>query len=324
VTVKISAPEGRKAKPARKVQRFWNAAARGFMASVVRFVIVGCAILGFVVGHGVAGQETQELPSAPQPQQDNQQGQDKQNQDKQDQDKKEDQDKTQANPAAVAAQKVAEATENLGALALVKARRWENSWLTGVYVEKDAPLYPLTAGQRSELYLQQTLATPGAYVKRMFAAGIDQARGTPYQWGGGWEGYGRRFASREGQFIIANSLAAMGNAALQYEPRYDQCWCSGFKRRTGHAIFRNFFTYDRSESELRLQLALYAGAFGGGVASTAWKPGRHSPWAEGSYAMAEQGAWGTLLNLFIEFSSDINRKIDAWEPYHRSKKRVGK
>ena len=84
-------------------------------------------------------------------------------------------------------------------------------------------------------------------MKRMFAAGIDQARGVPYQWDDGWDGYVERFASREGQFIAANSLAALGNAALKYEPRYDQCTCSGFWPRAKHAIMRNFLTYDESE-----------------------------------------------------------------------------
>jgi len=87
---------------------------------------------------------------------------------------------------------------------------------------------PLTLAQRRAYYLPQTLATPGAYMKRMFTAGIDQARGVPSQWDDGWAGYTERFASREGQFISANSLAALGNLAPKYEPRYDQCQCSHF------------------------------------------------------------------------------------------------
>ena len=64
--------------------------------------------------------------------------------------------------------------------------------------------------EREVIYLRETLITPEAYLKRMFAAGVDQARGVPYQWDDGWAGYAERFASREGQFIAANSLAALG------------------------------------------------------------------------------------------------------------------
>jgi hypothetical protein len=203
------------------------------------------------------------------------------------------------------------ATKKVGELALVKARNWEAGWVTGIFVEKDQPRIPLTFDERRTLYLQQTLTTPGAYMKRMFAAGIDQARGAPSQWDDGWDGYVERFASREGQFISANTLAAAGNAALKYEPRYDQCQCSGFWRRARHAIARNFLTYDQGEQELHPQWALYGGAFGGGLISTAWKPHPRNGFAEGGRAMLGQAGYGALLNFFIEFAGDINRKIGA-------------
>lgn len=194
---------------------------------------------------------------------------------------------------------------------MVRARTWESSWLTGVFVKQGETMTPLTGPQRRELYLQQTLITPGAYMKRMFAAGIDQTRGVPGQWDDGWGGYAERFASREGQFISANSLAALGNAALKYEPRYDRCQCKGFWPRTKHALVRNFVTFDQSEVDRRPQLALYGGAFGGGVISTAWKPHPRNAFAEGGRAMLGQGAYGSLLNFFIEFAGEINRKIGA-------------
>ena len=199
----------------------------------------------------------------------------------------------------------------MGELALVKARDWESGWFTGVFVPKGQVMTPLTLAQRREYYLQQTLATPGAYMKRMFAAGIDQVRGASPQWDDGWGGYAERFASREGQFISANSLAALGNMALRYEPRYDQCQCHGLWLRTRHAMIRNFLTYNESERQLRPQWALYGGAFGGGMISTAWKPHPRNAFAEGGRAMLGQAGYGTLLNFFIEFAGDINRKIGA-------------
>lgn len=205
----------------------------------------------------------------------------------------------------------AEATKNISQQALVKARDWESGLFTGTYVGEGRPLVPLTTSERREIYLEQTLTTPGAYLKRMFAAGIDQARGAPYQWDDGWAGYMERFASREGQFITANSLAYLGNSALKYEPRYDQCRCQGFWPRTRHAILRNFITYDGSERHLRPQLALYGGAFGGGLVSTAWKPKPRNAFAEGSRAAAEQGGYGALLNIFIEFSPDFSHALGA-------------
>ncbi len=205
----------------------------------------------------------------------------------------------------------AEVSRKLGEKALVKARNWEASWLTGVFVEQGQVMTPLNSAQRRELYLQQTLTTPGAYMKRLLQAGFDQWEETPPEWNEHWSGYFQRFASREGQFITANSLAALGNAKLRYEPRYDQCQCHGFRKRTLHAIMRNFMTYDYSEENLRPQLALYGGAFGGGLLSAAWKPHPRNAFAEGARGMLGQAEWGTVLNFFIEFGGDINRKLGA-------------
>jgi hypothetical protein len=77
---------------------------------------------------------------------------------------------------------------------------------------------------------------------------------------------------------------------------------------------RNFLTYNASEAHLRPQWALYGGAFGGGMISTAWKPHPRNAFAEGGRAMLGQAAYGTLLNFFIEFAGDINRKIGAKSP----------
>jgi hypothetical protein len=203
---------------------------------------------------------------------------------------------------------VAGKTKGAATAGLKKARDWESGWIAGEYVGRNRTLVTLTGEQREIIYLRQTLTTPEAYMKRMFAAGLDQARGTPWQWGGGWGGYGKRFASREGQFVSANTLAAVGNAALGYEVRYDQCKCQGLWPRTRHAFIRNLVTYDRSEERLHPQWALYGGAFAGGMISTTWKPGSHNAFAEGGQAAVEQIGWGTLLNFFTEFSREINRK----------------
>src|ERR1700688_2604156 len=199
-------------------------------------------------------------------------------------------------------------TEHAATAGLIMARNWESTWIEGVYVPNDLPLIPLTRKQREVIYLRQTLTTPGAYMKRMFGAGIDQASGSPRQWDDGWGGYAERFASREGQFITANTLAALGNAKLGYEVRYDQCKCDGLWPRTRHALVRNVMTYDRSEEHLRPQWALYGGAFGGGVISTLWKPSPKNAWANGGWAVLGQVGYGTLLNFVTEFSREINRK----------------
>jgi len=202
---------------------------------------------------------------------------------------------------------IVSATTDTAKTTLLKARDWESGLIAGIYVGKNRKLVPLNREQRWDYYLHQTFTTPEAYMKRMFAAGVDQARGVP-DWQGGIGGYAERFASREGQFFTSNSLAALGNAKLGYEVRYDKCKCSDFRHRMRHAILRNFLTYDRTDENLRPQLALYGGAFGGGLLSTAWKPSPKNAWVNGGWAVVGQAAYGSLVNLITEFGTEINRK----------------
>jgi hypothetical protein len=213
--------------------------------------------------------------------------------------------KKDANPNPV--QQVVDRTRDEATQQLLKARDWESNRVFGIYIGKNRPLVTLTPHQRKEIYLHQTLTTPEAYIKRMFGAGVDQARGTPRQWDDGLGGFGERWASREGQFITANSLAALGNYKLGYEVRYDQCKCSGAGPRIKHAFLRNLVTYDRSEEHLRPQWALYGGAFAGGMVASTWRPGAQNVWKDGAYGALGQVGYGTLLNFLTEFAREINR-----------------
>ena len=183
------------------------------------------------------------------------------------------------------------------------------NWLYGAYVDKDAPLEPLTPKQRFKLFLRQSFTTPGVYVKTALFSIGDQIDNSPPAWGTGFGGYARRAGSRHGQFVIQNSLSALGNGLLGFEPRYNRCQCSGFWSRTGHAVARNFVTYDRTEKALRPQIALYAGAFGAGVIEGTWKPSDRDLLAEGYRGAITQIAFGSFAHWVGEFAPDIKRVL---------------
>lgn len=178
-------------------------------------------------------------------------------------------------------------------------------WIIGPYIPVQEPLRSLSNTERSQIYIRQTFLTAGSYAARAFSAGIDQARGAPHDWGGGFPGYGRRYAARYGQFVVQNSVIAGGNALLGLEPRYDFCRCDGFWPRTRHAISRNFLAYNRTERELRPQFPTYAGAFAAGLLYNTWLPGQHNIWAGGAYGMLSQAGIGSGYNFASEFALDI-------------------
>jgi hypothetical protein len=178
-------------------------------------------------------------------------------------------------------------------------------WIIGPYIPVQEQLRPLSNAQRGQIYMRQTFLTAGSYAARAFSAGIDQARGEPHDWGGGFPGYGRRYAARYGQFVVQNSVLAGGNALLGLEPRYDFCRCDGFWHRTRHAISRNFLAYNRTERELRPQFPMYAGAFAAGLLYNTWLPGQHNIWTSGAYGMLSQAGIGSGYNFASEFALDI-------------------
>ena len=193
--------------------------------------------------------------------------------------------------------------------ASAKLGRLPIEWVIGPYIPVQEALRPLSTREREQIYFRQTFLTAGSYAARMFSAGLDQARGEPYQWGGGTAGYGRRYAARYGEFVVQNTFVAAGNAALGYEPRYDFCRCRGFWPRTRHAISRAFVAYNRTEQELRPQIPTYAGAFGAGMLYSSWLPQRHDVWKGGAYSVLSQAGIGSAYNVVSEFSLDILHKL---------------
>ena len=183
------------------------------------------------------------------------------------------------------------------------------NWLYGAYVDKGVPLQPLSNHQRFQLFLRQSFLTPGVYVKTAFFSLSDQAQDHPPEWGDGFGGYAKRTASRYGQFVAQNALSAGGNALLGYEPRYDRCKCTGFWPRTGHALLRNFLTYDRTEKDMRPQIAMYAGAFGAGIIAGTWQPGSPGLLTKGYQGVVTQAAFGVCANWIGEFVPDIKRVL---------------
>jgi len=178
-------------------------------------------------------------------------------------------------------------------------------WIIGPYIPAQGPLQALSNAQRTQIYFRQTFLTAGSYVARAFSAGIDQARGEPHEWGGGFAGYGRRYAARYGEFVVQNSVLSGGNALLGLEPRYDFCRCEGFWSRTRHAVSRNFVAYDRSERKLHPQIPTYTAAFAAGLLYNTWLPGQHNIWKGGAYNLLSQAGIGSGYNVVSEFALDI-------------------
>ena len=184
------------------------------------------------------------------------------------------------------------------------------NWVYGAYIPKDAPIVPLTGKERFKLYLRQTYTTPGIYVKTGLFAIHDQAKETEPEWGDGISGFGKRVGSLQAGNIIQNSLTALGNAAVGFEPRYDRCRCAGAWPRIRHAVVRNFITYGGGDDKaIRPQIMSYAAAFGAGVTVASWEPNTPSVLTKGYQSMVTQAWVGVVVDALAEFAPDIKRML---------------
>jgi hypothetical protein len=184
------------------------------------------------------------------------------------------------------------------------------NWVYGAYIPKDAPIVPLTGKERFKLYLRQTYTTPGIYVKTGFFAIHDQAKETEPDWGDGASGFAKRVGSIQAGNVIQNSLTALGNAAVGFEPRYDRCRCVGAWPRIRHAVVRNFITYGgKDDQAIRPQIMSYAAAFGAGVTVASWEPNHPSVLPNGYQSMLTQAWVGVVVDALAEFAPDIKRMI---------------
>ena len=182
------------------------------------------------------------------------------------------------------------------------------NWVYGAYIPKDAPIVPLTGEERFKLYLRQTYTTPGIYVKTGFFAIHDQVKETEPDWGDGASGFGKRVGSLHAGNVIQNSLTALGNAAVGFEPRYDRCRCEGAWPRIRHAVVRNFITYGGADDKaIRPQIMSYAAAFGAGVTVASWEPNNPSVLTKGYQSMVTQAWVGVVVDALAEFAPDIKR-----------------
>lgn len=164
-----------------------------------------------------------------------------------------------------------------------------------------------TPSQRLEDYVTRT-AGPRALFNASLGAGIQQARGAPYAWGGGLEGYGRRYASNMGKRTITNTIQLGVEAALGQDSRYVASERTGVGARVKDAVKHSFLVRS-SDGGRELAIGRIAAAVGGGLLSRTWHPDGHDNVSNGfrSAGISFGGYIGS--NIFREFWPSLRRHL---------------
>lgn len=181
--------------------------------------------------------------------------------------------------------------------------------VTGEVTSSGAAFTPLKGNERWKLYWTQNYFSVGAYFGPVITSLVlDQATGSPSQWGGGFGGYGLRLASRTAGAIIQGTVQAPVAALLHEDVRYISGSKPGFKRRLVHSIVYSFLTYN-DKGRPTLNIANLGGYYASAAISTTWLPGSNSV---GKYTLtngSEQIALNVPVNMLQEFWPDIVQKF---------------
>ena len=181
--------------------------------------------------------------------------------------------------------------------------------LTGLGLASESDYTPLTGNERWKLYLKMTYASAGPYLSPLVNASLlDQANGTPRQWGRGFPGFERRLASRVGNAVLQGTFQAPFAAILHEDVRYIPTNKHSFQRRALHAILYSFLTYN-GKGQPTLNIGNLAAFYASTAVTTVWLPGVRNAARYTLSNGSEQIALSFPLNVVQEFWPEISRHL---------------
>lgn len=169
------------------------------------------------------------------------------------------------------------------------------------------PYMPITVPQRAEWWAERSLDWES------FGAGIIKGATrtwwlkSPEEWGGSWEGFGKRVGTRQAESIISRGIEAGVGSLWGEDPRYFRSGRTDFSGRLRHAVVSAFVTYRRDGSR-GPALARGIGIVSAKTVSRSWKPDRDW-WQESIEPLGTGFAGRITSNLLREFLPDFKHQI---------------
>jgi hypothetical protein len=156
---------------------------------------------------------------------------------------------------------------------------------TGVIGERaigTTPEYtPLTESEKLRLFIRRAVG-PVAIARAAAGGGFAQASGTPKEWRGGAEAYGKRVGNSLATHIVAKSIEYGGSELLREDNRYMRSGETAFGKRLKHVVGSTFIARNEAGRE-HFAYSRFGGAAGSAFISRIWQP--HSTNSSGDAAV---------------------------------------
>lgn len=200
-------------------------------------------------------------------------------------------------------------TFRIAVLALLLAPSAAVAQLLAVHGPFDPGAYkPLDMHERWQRWWSEDGGSATIHIQSLVTAAYFQAIDDPTAWGRTTGGFIRRTGSSYGGNLIQNTMHESLAAAGGTDPRYFACACSGFFRRSGHALKMTFLTYAHDGHET-LDLPQIASIYGSSMIEATWWPHHYTARVQGvQTGHIDVGLTGAI-HLLQEFSPEFKRVL---------------
>jgi hypothetical protein len=166
----------------------------------------------------------------------------------------------------------------------------------------------ITPSERVSWIVVGTVGPKSLFIIGPLAAAWQTAFNTPEEWGRGWSGFGKRYAQREADVAISNTIEGGLGALWGEDPRYIPSARKGIWPRARYALKTSVLAQGR-DGRLRPAWARYAGNTLNNVIENSWLP--PSQTTAGQTALRSGMGIVTRMggNLWDEFWPDVVRLL---------------
>jgi hypothetical protein len=166
---------------------------------------------------------------------------------------------------------------------------------------------PMSPGEKVRYNLIHSVQ-PSDFVQTSLGSGIAQWREAPYEWGSGWDAYGKRYGSRFAQHLVKRSVILSIQALDGEDPRRIRSEHEGLWPRTKDAV-KFTFVAQRDDGTRGFAYSRVVGSYAGGFVSRMWHPRRLHTFPAGLAAGSISLGVETGMSVLNEFMPDIVRKL---------------
>ena len=165
--------------------------------------------------------------------------------------------------------------------------------------DASAPYTRPTAKARFNRYVNSMIG-PFALARQVAGAGISTARNSPEEWGGQWEGFGKRLASNFGKNVIKQTTIYGLDEALKLDSGYYRARGESTGAKIKNALISPV-TARTPSGRRTIGIPRLVGTYTGNIiARETWYPDRYD-WKDGVRSGTISLGIGAAFNLFKEF-----------------------